>query len=69
MEPQFFPFFSALKRNNYYEILSVSVSSRSLGCSTVIESLIPALTSRVLQVASGEARLRGPFLMLGSLTH
>ena len=45
---RFFPFFSALKpiiRKN-----SVTVSSRSPGCSTAIDSLIPALTARVLQL-------------------
>ena len=49
MEPQVFPVFSALKRNNS-EKVSVVVSSRSPGCSTAIESLIPALTARVLQI-------------------
>ena len=47
MEPHVFPFFSALKRN--IRKLSVTVSSRSPGCSTAIDSLIPALTARVLQ--------------------
>ena len=47
MEPQVFPFFSALKRNIRKN--SVMVSSRSPGCSTAIESLIPALAARVLQ--------------------
>ena len=48
MEPQIFPFFSALKRN--IQKNSVTVSSRSPGCSTAIESRIPALTARVLQL-------------------
>ena len=48
MEPQVFPFFSALKRNIRKN--SVTVSSRSPGCFTAIESLIPALTAGVLQL-------------------
>ena len=48
MEPQLYPFFSALKRNIREN--SVTVSSRSPGCCTAIESLIPALTARVLQL-------------------
>ena len=48
MEPQVFPFFSALKRNIRKN--SITVSSRSPGCFTAIESLIPALTARVLQL-------------------
>ena len=43
-----FSSFSALKRN-FPEKLR-TVSSRSPGCSTAIESLIPALTARVLQI-------------------
>ena len=51
MEPQVFPFFSALKRNVRKN--SVTVSSTSSGYFTVIiiiESLISALTARVLQL-------------------
>ena len=48
MEPQVFPVFSALKRN-IREKNSVTVSSRSPGCSTAIERLISALTARGLQ--------------------
>ena len=46
MEPQVFPVFSALKCNIRK---SITVSSRSPGYSTAIESLISALTARVLQ--------------------
>ena len=48
MEPQVFPVFSALKRN-IREKNSVTVSSRSPGCSIAIERLISALTARGLQ--------------------
>ena len=50
MEPQVFPVFSALKPNINIRKNSVTVSSRSPGCSTAIESLISALTARVLQL-------------------
>ena len=43
------------------------VTSESLNGASATGRRVPAWI--LLQVASGEARLRGPFLMLGSLTH
>ena len=60
MEPQVLPFLSALKRN-IREKLSITVSSRSPGCSTAIESLIPALTARVLQLYAAAPTRTGVF--------
>ena len=62
MEPQVFQFFSALKRN--IRKLSITESSRLPGCSTGIESLIPALTARVLQLYAAVPASAGVFTMV-----
>ena len=62
MEPQVFLFLSALKR--IIRENSVTVSSRSPGCSTAIESLIPALTARVLQLYAAVPTCVGIFTMV-----
>ena len=59
MEPHFPPFFFSPEA--YSEKLSVTVSSRSLGCSTAIESLIPALTAQVLQLYAAVPTREGVF--------
>ena len=45
----------------YSEKLSVTISSWSPGCSTAIESLIPALTARVLQLYAAVPTRAGVF--------
>ena len=59
MEPQVFPFLSALKSNIRKN--SVTVSSRSPRCSTAIENLISALTARVLQLYTAVPTRAGIF--------
>ena len=57
-----FSFFSTLKRN--VQKNSITVSSRSPGCSTAIESLIPTLTARVLQLCAAVPTRAGVFTMV-----
>ena len=68
MEPQVFPFFSALKRNIRGGNSSVTVSSRSPRCFTAIESLIPTLTARVLQLYAAVPTHAGIFTMVTQKT-